>query len=185
MSHIKNYVCSQSNCDETFIKYVDLKKHEAKHSANAHYCPFPGCDFATLTTTSLNIHYAKHTGEQRYVCPDCPFRTHDPSALTRHRQSKHGYVAGPRFGVRHPAVTPSASSSSQPSAPSPSYQYQYHANIQNPSYSVFYDPGDTSEDYTMFTEPARTADGWTEGCMCPELMERRPSELLGYVYRPY
>lgn len=50
---------------------------------------------------------------------------------------------------------------------------------------VFYDQVDTEDDFTMFSEPARTVNGWTEGCMCPELMQRRPSEMLGYAYRQY
>ncbi|KAG1861701.1 hypothetical protein F4604DRAFT_1787886 [Suillus subluteus] len=173
------YVCSQAKCGETFTKFVEFKRHEARHAKNVYTCTFPGCDFATL------IKEASITGEQRYGCPhDCTFRTHDPTALTRHRKTKHGYVPSPRSGRRGGRVAaPSASDrtpSSQPSASS----YQSHPHSQDLSL-VFYDPVDSEDDFTMFSEPVTTANGWTEGCMCPELMQRRPSEMLGYAYRQY
>ncbi|KAG2081310.1 hypothetical protein BD769DRAFT_1647290 [Suillus cothurnatus] len=87
-------------------------------------------------------------------------KTHDPSALTRHRKTKHGYVPSLRSGSR--VAAPSASDktlSPQPSVPS----YQLHPHNQDPSL-VFYDQVDTEDDFTMYSEPARTVDGWTEGC---------------------
>ncbi|KAG1838397.1 hypothetical protein DFJ58DRAFT_861279 [Suillus subalutaceus] len=99
MSPTKVYVCSQEKCGETFTKFTEFKRHEARHAENVYTCTFPGCDFATLIKRSFDVHSAKHTGEQRYGCPhDCTFRTHDPSALTRHRKTKHGYVPLPRSG---------------------------------------------------------------------------------------
>ncbi|KAG1811791.1 uncharacterized protein BJ212DRAFT_1578992 [Suillus subaureus] len=64
-------------------------------------------------------------------------------------------------------------------------QYQPPPPVYNPSLGVFYDSADTADDYTMYTRPARTPNGWTEGCICPELMQRRPSEILGYEYEDY
>ncbi|KAG2032810.1 hypothetical protein BDR03DRAFT_969231 [Suillus americanus] len=56
--------------------------------------------------------------------------------------------------------------------------YQAPPPVYNPSLGVFYDSTDTADDYTIFTGPAIDSNGWTEGCMCPELMQRRPSEIL-------
>ncbi|KAG2130910.1 hypothetical protein DEU56DRAFT_463844 [Suillus clintonianus] len=192
MSPTKIYVCSQAKCSETFTKFTDLKKHEAGHALpeNVHTCTFPGCDFTTLQKRSFDIHYARHTGEQRYVCPhDCTFRTHDPSALTRHRKAKHGYVPSVRSirsGGRVPA--PSESDRTPSSESLPASSYQSHPDAQDPSL-VFYGPPANDfpftiaeDDFIMFSEPVRTASGWTEGCMCPELMQRRPSEMMGYAY---
>ncbi|KAG1858988.1 hypothetical protein DFJ58DRAFT_781116 [Suillus subalutaceus] len=180
MSPTKVYVCSQAKCGETFTKFAEFKRHEARHAENVYTCTFPGCDFATLIKRSFDVHSARHTGEQRYGCPhDCTFRTHDPSALTRHRKTKHGYVPSPRSGRGGGRVAaPSASDrtpSSQPSASS--YQSHPHSLSQDPSL-VFYDPVDSEDDCTMFSEPVTTANGWTEGCI-------RPSEMLGYAYRQY
>ncbi|KAG1848158.1 hypothetical protein C8R48DRAFT_730371 [Suillus tomentosus] len=80
---------------------------------------------------------------------------------------------------------------SQPMPPRPmqshpiehkSTQYQSPPPIYDSSLGVLYGSTDTADDYTMYTPPARTSNGWTEGCMCPELMQRRPSEMLGYEY---
>ncbi|KAG1717488.1 hypothetical protein EDB19DRAFT_1839863 [Suillus lakei] len=170
MSSTKVYVCSQEKCGETFTKFTDLKRHEAGHAENVHTCTFPGCDFATLLKRSFDIHSAR--------------QTHDPSALTRHRKTKHGYVPSPRSGRGGGRVSaPSASDRTPSSRPSTS-SYQSHPHSQDPSF-VFYGPTDTEDDFTMFSEPVRTTSGWTEGCMCPELMQRRPSEMLGYAYRQY
>ncbi|KAG2353528.1 hypothetical protein BDR07DRAFT_701582 [Suillus spraguei] len=57
--------------------------------------------------------------------------------------------------------------------------------IYNPLLGVFYGPTDTADDYTMYTGPARASHGWTEGCMCPELMQRRLSETLESEYGYY
>ncbi|KAG1906361.1 uncharacterized protein F5891DRAFT_975759 [Suillus fuscotomentosus] len=61
-------------------------------------------------------------------------------------------------------------------------QYQTPPPIYDSLLGVLYGSTDTADDYTMYTPPARTSNGWTEGCMCPELMQRRPSEMLGYEY---
>ncbi|KAG1845136.1 hypothetical protein F4604DRAFT_1908068 [Suillus subluteus] len=60
--------------------------------------------------------------------------------------------------------------------------YQPPPPVYNLSLGVFYDSADTADDYTMYTGPARDSNGWTEGCMCPELMQRRPSEILWSEY---
>ncbi|KAG2129305.1 hypothetical protein BD769DRAFT_1455526 [Suillus cothurnatus] len=68
-----------------------------------------------------------------------------------------------------------------PYKPQPT-QYQPPPPVYNLSLGVFYDSGDTADDYTMYTGPARAPNGWTEGCMCPELMQRYSSEMLGSEY---
>ncbi|KAG0699533.1 hypothetical protein DFH29DRAFT_1014469 [Suillus ampliporus] len=145
MSPRNNYVCSQADCSEIFVKYADLKKHEAGHARpeNVHTCTFPGCDFATLQKRSLDIHYARHTGEQRYGCPhDCAFRTHDPSALTRHRKAKHGYVPPPRTARGGRAAAPSASAGT-PSSQFPGPSSQSHSDGADSSF-IFHDPADNN-----------------------------------------
>ncbi|KAG1736690.1 uncharacterized protein EDB91DRAFT_502378 [Suillus paluster] len=193
MTSRKNYVCAQAHCSETFDKFTDLKKHEAGHARpeNVYTCTFPGCDFTTLKKKSLEIHYARHTGEQRYGCPHgCTFRTHDPSALTRHRKTKHGYVPPPRGGnTRGGRAAAPVASDEIPLSQIPGPSYQPYASNPDPSF-IFHNPTDNNfpftidvADFNMFSEPVNTASGWTEGCMCPEFMQRRTSEMLGYAYR--
>ncbi|KAG1772007.1 hypothetical protein EV702DRAFT_631581 [Suillus placidus] len=261
-----NYVCSvEAGCNETFIKFVDLKSHEAAHSPDGYICQWPSCNFATLIKNNYDIHYAKHTGEQRYICPhNCDYKTHDPALFTRHRKKFHGYVplvrgrgvpsatgsgrgtqaSSPQPQAQAPALSPSFQFQPQPSASS--YQFQVQpaqfqpipaqfqpqpAQFQpiptqfqpqpprltqfqpqlprltpfQPSQflpqgpmeyqpdpveyqppqadytqllGVLYGPTDTVDDYTIYTGAAKAPHGWTEGCMCPELMERRLSEVL-------
>ncbi|KAG2353534.1 hypothetical protein BDR07DRAFT_1465587 [Suillus spraguei] len=90
----KKYTCSaEPGCKQTFTKFTELKRHEAAHSTEAYTCTWPGCNFATLLKKSYDIHCDKHTGEQRWICPQdgCDYKTNDPSCLTRHRKTKHGY----------------------------------------------------------------------------------------------
>ncbi|KAG1768784.1 hypothetical protein EDD22DRAFT_870632 [Suillus occidentalis] len=311
MSQIHKYTCSaQADCNQTFAKFADLKKHEAAHSPDAYYCTWPECDFVTLMKNSYDIHYAKHTGKQREICPHdgCNYKTHDPALLTRHRTKRHGYVPLARGRGASSATgsgrTQSASSSPQPQPPAlissfrslpqpsaPFHQYQYqstqfqvqppqpaqfqpqpmqlqpHATqfqpqlpqlaqfrpqsmqlqphaaqfqlqpiqfqpqpqpptqsqlqppqpaqlrpqpprpqppqpprpqpiqfqphsiqsppppaVYDPSLGVLYGPSNTVDEYTIYTGPAMASHGWTEGCMCPELMQWCPSEILESEY---
>ncbi|KAG1771199.1 hypothetical protein EDD22DRAFT_863711 [Suillus occidentalis] len=278
MSQIYNYICSaKAGCNQTFVKFVDLKKHEAAHSPDGYNCSWTGCDFVTLTKTSYDIHYAKHTGKQRHICPHdgCNYKTHDSSLFTRHRKKRHGYVplargrgassatgsrrtqsasSSPQPQAQPPALISSFRSLPQPSAPFHQYQYQstqfqaqppqpaqlqpqpmqlqphvpqfqphvpqfqlqpmqFQAQPQlqqptqlqlqppqlaqlqpqppqpqpiqfqphsiqfqpppavyDPSLGVLYGPSNTVDEYTIYTGPAKASHGWTEGCMCPELM---------------
>ncbi|KAG1798876.1 uncharacterized protein HD556DRAFT_1305737 [Suillus plorans] len=63
-----------------------------------------------------------------------------------------------------------------------STQYQPPPLIHNQSLGVLYGPTDTASDYTMYPGPAMAPNGWTEGCMFPEMMQRRPSDMPGYEY---
>ncbi|KAG1811802.1 uncharacterized protein BJ212DRAFT_1301825 [Suillus subaureus] len=177
----KFYVCS-AGCNQTFARFPDMKKHEATHSAKGYLCTWPGCDFATMLKASYDIHSAKHAGEQRHICPHdgCDFKTHNPSLLTCHRKKKHGYVPLPRG--RGATSATESQPPAQPLLSGTSYQYQ-PPPIHNQSLGVLYGSADTADEYTMYTGPARAQNGWTEGCMCPELMQRRPSEFPGYDYR--
>ncbi|KAG2068418.1 hypothetical protein BDR04DRAFT_1157958 [Suillus decipiens] len=178
----RKYTCSaEPGCKQTFTKFTELKRHEAAHSAQAYTCTWPGCNFATLLKKSYDIHCDKHAEEQRWICPhdDCDYKTHDPSCLTRHRKTKHGHVPSARSGDMQPQPTPSRPTQSH------STQHQTPLTVYSQSLGVLYGSIDTADDYTMFTGAEKASNGWSEGCMCPELMERRPSEMLGYDYRHY
>ncbi|KAG1764670.1 hypothetical protein EDD22DRAFT_883012 [Suillus occidentalis] len=269
MSLIHNYICSaEAGCNQTFAKFVDLKKHEAAHSPDGYNCTWPGCDFVTLMKSSYDIHCAKHTGDQRHIClhDGCNYKTHDPALLTRHRKKRHGYVplargrgassatgsdrsqsasSSPQPQTQPPALISSFRSLPQPSAPFHQYQYQStqfqpqlpqlaqfqapamqlqpHATqlqlqpqpqpptqsqlqppqpaqlqpqppqpqptqsqpppaVYDPSLGVLYGPSNTLDEYTIYAGPAMASHGWTEGCMCPELMQWLPSEILESEY---
>ncbi|KIK38636.1 hypothetical protein CY34DRAFT_14927 [Suillus luteus UH-Slu-Lm8-n1] len=54
--------------------------------------------------------------------------------------------------------------------------------VYDPSLGVLYGPSNTVDEYTIYTGPAMASHGWTEGCMCPELMHWCPSEILESEY---
>ncbi|KAG1871453.1 hypothetical protein F4604DRAFT_1926187 [Suillus subluteus] len=185
----KFYVCS-AGCNQNFANFTALKNHEITHTMKGYFCTWPGCDFVTKTKRSYDIHTAKHAGEERSICPhdDCDYKTHNPALLTKHRKQQHGYVPVPR-GLGAPSGTRSQPPA-QPPLPGTSYQYQPQPtqyqpppSVHHQSLGVLYGSGNTADEYTMYTGPARAQNGWTEGCMCPELMQRRPSEMPGYEYR--
>ncbi|KAH7921894.1 hypothetical protein BV22DRAFT_1131904 [Leucogyrophana mollusca] len=97
--------CPRPNCNQTFSRVSNLKKHEFSHNGSKALfaCTFANCTFTSLQKKNLEIHFARHTGEKRHHCPEstCSFRTADPAALTRHRKAHHGYVPkGRSAGVR-------------------------------------------------------------------------------------
>ncbi|KAG1867234.1 hypothetical protein DFJ58DRAFT_838231 [Suillus subalutaceus] len=205
----KFYVCS-AGCNQNFANFTagDLKNHEITHImkyvfllygiqltsllfAHAEGTSACGPSVAlTKTKDSYKIHTAKHAGEERSSCPhdDCDYKTHNPALLTKHRKQQHGYVPVPR-GLGAPSGTRSQPPA-QPPLPGTSYQYQPQPTqyqppppIHHQSLGVLYGSANTADEYTMYTGPVRAENGWTEGCMCPELMQRRPSEMPGYEYR--
>ncbi|KAJ3848441.1 hypothetical protein EV368DRAFT_2436, partial [Lentinula lateritia] len=54
------------------------------------------CAYSSSQRSNFNTHYRTHTQEKSKACPDCSFRTGDPSSLTRHRKRIHNYVPNPR-----------------------------------------------------------------------------------------
>ncbi|KAI0793576.1 hypothetical protein C8Q74DRAFT_1365187 [Fomes fomentarius] len=106
----------------------DLSRHKLKHDKEKRfYCSQPGCMKNTPETGFsqkdafdrhlANIHgiYKEGKGPRYYECPHvciestgqipCPKVFRDPSALTKHRNVKHGYRRG---GYEDPLVDPTA-----------------------------------------------------------------------------
>ncbi|KIK33761.1 hypothetical protein CY34DRAFT_686498 [Suillus luteus UH-Slu-Lm8-n1] len=69
----------------------------------------------------------------------------------------------------------------QPTQPQPT-QSQPPPDVYDPSLGVLYGPSNTVDEYTIYTGPAMASHGWTEGCMCPDLMQWLPSEILESEY---
>lgn len=67
-SATKSYECKQ--CDKTFAKGSDLRKHARKHSGERPYrCDV--CDKTFAHQTSLRNHRAVHTGDRPFQCSYC------------------------------------------------------------------------------------------------------------------
>ncbi|KAG2054271.1 hypothetical protein BDR06DRAFT_1050581 [Suillus hirtellus] len=192
----KTYTCSI--CNQTFPKFADCKIHKAMHSPEkAYFCTWDGCNFVTLHKKSFNDHTDGHMGEQCFVCPHdgCNYRAHTSSNLTYHHKKEHGLCRRQSpFPLPQPQPQLQAIQSypaqyqpmqlqamqSYPTQYQPqSTQYQPPPPIHNQLLGVLYGQADTAGNYTMYTGPAMAPNGWTEGCMFPEMMQRRPSEMPG------
>ncbi|KAG2340829.1 hypothetical protein BDR05DRAFT_991325 [Suillus weaverae] len=83
-----------------------------------------------------------------------------------------------QFQPQPPRPTPFQPSQFLPQYQPHPMQYQPPPAGYTQSLGVLYGPANTVNGYTIYTGPAKAPHGWTEGCMCPELMERRLSEVL-------
>jgi hypothetical protein len=169
-----------------------------------HVCPHDDCDYKTHNPSLLTLHRKKCHGHL------APAHNHGTPSATESgwTQSSSQPPAEPQpSGLFYQFKVAPMQPQPIPPPPMQSYLTQYQAQsaqyqpqssqyqpqssqsqplppIHNPL-GVLYGPADTADDYTMYTAPAMASHGWTEGCICPELMQRRPSEMPGYEYRRY
>ncbi|KAJ3807898.1 hypothetical protein F5876DRAFT_67738 [Lentinula aff. lateritia] len=92
-------------CSLVFDYPYQMRKHMQTHghadASQAKFrCTWDGCAYSSSQRSNFNTHYRTHTQEKSKACPDCSFRTGDPSSLTRHRKRIHNYVPNPRKARR-------------------------------------------------------------------------------------
>ncbi|KAG2032807.1 hypothetical protein BDR03DRAFT_1014938 [Suillus americanus] len=196
----RGHICTWPGCDFATMIGSSYDIHYAKHTGEKRYvCPNDGCDYKTHDPALFTRHRQKQHG---YI-PQARGRG-APSAKgsSGTKSSSQAQSQPPAQSMQQQRILPRPMQAQpvliQPMQPQPipprhmsfhpipykpqPTQYQPPQPVYNPSLGVFYDSADTADDYTMYTSPARAPNGWTEGCMCPELMQRRPSEMLGHEY---
>ncbi|KAG1843057.1 hypothetical protein C8R48DRAFT_837820 [Suillus tomentosus] len=182
------YFCTWGGCDFVTLHKSSFHYHTDGHTGEQRYtCPHDGCDYRTNMPSSLTYHRKKEHG---YVPRPCNRR--GPSAINSSGAQSSSQPPPPaeplplafyQYQPQPMQPQPQAMQSYPTQYQPQSTQYQPPPPIHNQSLGVLYGPADTAGDYTMYTGSARAPNGWTEGCMCPELMQRRPSEMPGYEYR--
>ncbi|KAF8132837.1 hypothetical protein EV363DRAFT_78773 [Boletus edulis] len=108
------FPCDVAGCGMELSREYELRKHKALHEGSKMmlYCKWEDCEFYTLSPRYFKIHLRTHKGEQPEECTDtitlfdpsgscyreiqCPYKTHDPSLLSKHRQRAHDYKPIPR-----------------------------------------------------------------------------------------
>ncbi|KAG2357131.1 hypothetical protein BDR07DRAFT_392988 [Suillus spraguei] len=186
------HICTWPGCDFATKIKSSYEIHLAKHTGEKRYiCPNDDCDYKTHDPAL----FTRHRQKQHAYVPQARGRG-APSAKGSGGTKSSSQPSAESQPPLPPGIVYPYQLQSQPMQPQPTQfypvqhqhqptPYQPPPPIHNPSLGVFYGSTDTADDYTMYTGPARASSGWTEGCICPELMQRRPSEMLGYEYRYY
>ncbi|KAF8825606.1 hypothetical protein HHX47_DHR6000174 [Lentinula edodes] len=104
-------------CNLVFDYPYQMRKHMQTHghadASQAKFrCTWGGCAYSSSQRSNFNTHYRTHTQEKSKTCPDCSFRTGDPSSLTRHRKRIHNYIPNPRKARRSSSFDKSLSPAS-------------------------------------------------------------------------
>ncbi|KAJ3874348.1 hypothetical protein F5051DRAFT_474137 [Lentinula edodes] len=110
-------------CNLVFDYPYQMRKHMQIHghadASQAKFrCTWGGCAYSSSQRSNFNTHYRTHTQEKSKTCPDCSFRTGDPSSLTRHRKRIHNYIPNPRKARRSSSFDKSLS----PASITPTFQ---------------------------------------------------------------
>uniref|UniRef100_T1JE72 C2H2-type domain-containing protein n=1 Tax=Strigamia maritima TaxID=126957 RepID=T1JE72_STRMM len=81
-------------CEIIFTTKSELKKHIQSTHQGGYACKYPDCNKVFERRALLKRHYCVHTGEKRFVCDTCDYKTSHKSNLSRHceiksHESKH------------------------------------------------------------------------------------------------
>ncbi|KAJ7117266.1 hypothetical protein C8R43DRAFT_1154542 [Mycena crocata] len=124
------YRCPRPNCDWSFPRKSDLDRHDITHLSDeertARMLICKTCGHETPQRSNMKTHERTHTREQPEICPDCPYRTGDPTSLTFHRKKTHGYEPNSRRATKptkRAATAYVVSSATAPSSSSPTQSY--------------------------------------------------------------
>ena len=101
--HDNLYKCKYPGCEKTFIKSVNLRKHNKSHFKNKkiYFCPFEGCNKSFTASYSVTLHYRIHTGNKRFQCEICGKKFFDKANWQYHVNNMHKKVIAKKLICQH------------------------------------------------------------------------------------
>uniref|UniRef100_A0A0W0GAM0 C2H2-type domain-containing protein n=1 Tax=Moniliophthora roreri TaxID=221103 RepID=A0A0W0GAM0_MONRR len=91
----REYPCTRPDCDKTFQRKGDLRRHVSGVHENSKAYKCKQCTKAFNQRSGLRTHENKHTGNKPHKCPEpgCHKSFGDPSSCKRHVKETHGNYA--------------------------------------------------------------------------------------------
>ena len=103
-NHTQLYKCNFPNCEKTFMKNINLRKHNKYHLKNnkKYICPYKGCNKSFTASYSLTLHYRIHTGITLYKCEKCEKKFFDRANYQYHINNMHKKIILKKLICQHP-----------------------------------------------------------------------------------
>lgn len=101
--HNQLYKCNFPNCEKTFMKIINLRKHNKYHLKNKkrYICTFEGCNKSFTASYSLTLHYRIHTGITLYQCQKCEKKFFDRANYQYHINNMHKKIILKKLICQH------------------------------------------------------------------------------------
>ena len=102
-NHTQLYKCNFPNCEKTFMKIINLRKHNKYHlkSNKKYICPYQGCNKSFTASYSLTLHYRIHTGITFYKCEKCEKKFYDRANYQYHINNMHKKIILKKLICQH------------------------------------------------------------------------------------
>ena len=103
-THDKLYKCKYPGCEKTFIKSINLRKHNKSHFKNKkiYFCPYEGCNKSFTASYSVTLHYRIHTGNKPFKCEICGKKFFDKANWQYHVNNMHKKKIEKKLICQHP-----------------------------------------------------------------------------------
>ena len=103
LTHKKLFKCKYPGCEKTFIKSINLRKHNKSHFKNKkiYFCPYEGCNKSFTASYSVTLHYRVHTGNKPFKCEICEKKFFDKANWQYHVNNMHKKIIEKKLICQH------------------------------------------------------------------------------------
>ena len=103
LTHKKLFKCKYPGCEKTFIKSINLQKHNKSHfkSKKMYFCPFEGCHKSFTASYSVTLHYRTHIGIAHFQCEMCGKKFFDKANWQYHVKHMHRQITSKKLICQH------------------------------------------------------------------------------------